>query len=82
VVLTLSAKSEGSEGSKGSRVRYVFSAPHEASGAETAEGTGLRYIRARLQESFGSDWTLASGPAGSLWRTELTIPRRRTRCAS
>lgn len=76
VVLTLSATPEGE------RVRYVFTAPYAGSGGAGAEGTGLRYIRARLQESLGNDWSLAAGPAEGMWRTELTIPRKREPCVS
>ena len=61
----------------GGRVRYVFEAPCSGSVSAAIEGTGLRYVRARLEESFGRDWSLASGPAGGVWRTELSIPRRR-----
>jgi hypothetical protein len=71
VVFTLSATSEGE------RVRYVFTAPHTGSGGARPEGTGLRYIRARLQESLGDDWSLTAGPTDGLWRTELTMPRKR-----
>lgn len=58
-------------------IRYVFEAPFEPSSVEKREleeRTGLRYIRARLRESFGSDWRLSHGPAGGVWRTEITIP--------
>jgi len=72
IILTLSAAPEGE------RVRYVFTAPSAGSASPGAEGTGMRYIRARLQESLGDDWSFAAGPAEGLWRTEITIPRRRT----
>jgi hypothetical protein len=71
VTLTLRAEPDGH------RVRYVFEAPCSGSDDAAIAGTGLRYVRARLEESFGRDWSLASGPAGSVWRTELVIPRRR-----
>ncbi|MEO8460228.1 MAG: histidine kinase [Dokdonella sp.] len=59
------------------RVRYVFEAPGDKNVGSRVEGTGLRYIRARLQESFGDDWSLVASLTGSLWRTEIVIPRRR-----
>lgn len=78
VVLTLSAMFEG----EGERVRYVFTAPGADPGGAATEGTGTRYIRARLQESLGDDWSFMAGPAEGLWRTEITIPRRREPCVS
>ena len=58
------------------RRRYVFEAPlgdDAGPPEEVREGTGLRYVRARLEEAYGDRWSLASGPAGSSWRTEITI---------
>jgi len=66
-------------GTEPGRVRYVFESPFEAGAADPAparEGTGLRYIRARLEESFGDRWSLSSGAAGSVWRTEIVVPAR------
>ena len=56
--------------------RYVFESPYaeRANGQAATDGTGLRYVRARLQESFGQDWTLASGPQGSSWRIQIDVP--------
>jgi hypothetical protein len=64
-------------GTEPGRVRYVFESPFEPGAADPApavEGTGLRYVRARLEESFGDRWSLASGAAGAVWRTEIVVP--------
>lgn len=61
----------------GDEIRYVFEAPLDREPREEGvfvEKTGLRYIRSRLQESFGSAWSLCHGPAGGVWRTEITLP--------
>ena len=64
-------------GTEPGRVRYVFEAPFEPGAAAPGppvEGTGLRYVRARLEESFGDRWSLESGAAGAVWRTEIVVP--------
>jgi Histidine kinase len=71
VTLRLTASSQGS------RVRYIFEAPGSgAAGAQLVEGTGLRYVRARLQESFGTEWSFDAAWAGTIWRTEIVVPKR------